>query len=31
MTDGYEAAYQKILAEKYSQNGHVKTLQRLAL
>ncbi|WP_055074059.1 glycosyltransferase family 4 protein [Pseudanabaena sp. 'Roaring Creek'] len=26
MADGYEAVYQKILAEKYSRNGHVKTL-----
>ena len=26
MADGYEAVYQKILAEKYSQNGHVKAL-----
>jgi len=26
MADGYEAVYQKILAEKYSQNGHAKAL-----
>jgi len=26
MADGYEAVYQKVLAEKYSQNGHAKTL-----
>lgn len=26
MADGYEAVYQKVLAEKYSQNGHAKSL-----
>lgn len=26
MVDGYEAVYQKVLAEKYSHNGHVRTL-----
>jgi glycosyltransferase involved in cell wall biosynthesis len=26
MVDGYESVYQKVLAEKYSHNGHVRTL-----
>lgn len=29
MTDGYEAVYQQILAERFSQNGHVRSLSRL--
>ncbi|MEP0751459.1 glycosyltransferase family 4 protein [Trichocoleus sp. Lan] len=29
MTDGYEAVYQQILAERFSQNGHVRSQSRL--
>lgn len=29
MTEGYEAVYQKILAERFSQNGHVHTPPKL--
>lgn len=29
MTDGYEAAYQQILAERFAQNGHIKSLNRV--
>ncbi len=30
MTDGYEAVYQKVLAERFAQNGHVKSLNRVS-
>jgi glycosyltransferase involved in cell wall biosynthesis len=29
MTDGYEAVYQQILAERFSQNGHIQSLGRV--
>jgi len=29
MTDGYEAVYQQILAERFAQNGHVRSLSRV--
>jgi glycosyltransferase involved in cell wall biosynthesis len=29
MTDGYEAVYQQILAERFTQNGHIKSLNRV--
>lgn len=29
MTDGYEAVYQQILAERFSQNGHVRSVTRV--
>jgi len=29
MTDGYEAVYQQILAERFAQNGHARTLSRV--
>jgi glycosyltransferase involved in cell wall biosynthesis len=30
MTDGYEAVYQKIITERFSQNGHLRSLIGLA-
>ncbi|MEH2177716.1 glycosyltransferase family 4 protein [Nostoc sp.] len=30
MTDGYEAVYQQIIAERFSQNGHFRSLVNLA-
>jgi glycosyltransferase involved in cell wall biosynthesis len=30
MTDGYEAVYQQILAERFAQNGHVRSLNRVS-
>ncbi len=29
MTDGYEAVYQQLLAERFAQNGHVRSLSRV--
>ncbi|HEY9796120.1 MAG TPA: glycosyltransferase family 4 protein [Leptolyngbyaceae cyanobacterium] len=29
MTDGYEAVYQQILAERFAQNGHIRSLSRV--
>jgi glycosyltransferase involved in cell wall biosynthesis len=29
MTDGYEAVYQQLLAERFAQNGHARTLSRV--
>jgi len=29
MTDGYEAVYQQILAERFAQNGHARSLSRV--
>jgi glycosyltransferase involved in cell wall biosynthesis len=29
MTDGYEAVYQQILAERFAQNGHLRSLNRV--
>jgi hypothetical protein len=29
MADGYEAVYQQILAERLTQNGHVRSLSRV--
>jgi hypothetical protein len=29
MADGYEAVYQQILAERFAQNGYVKSLNRV--
>ncbi len=29
MTDGYEAVYQQILAERFAQNGHVRSVIRV--
>ncbi|HAJ64015.1 MAG TPA: glycosyl transferase [Cyanobacteria bacterium UBA8543] len=31
MTDGYEAVYQQILAERFSQNGHVRSSAALSM
>lgn len=31
MTDGYEALYQEILAERFAQNGHLKSKQAIAV
>jgi glycosyltransferase involved in cell wall biosynthesis len=31
MTAGYEAVYQQILAERFSQNGHIKSASRVSL
>jgi glycosyltransferase involved in cell wall biosynthesis len=30
MTDGYEAVYQQILAERFAQNGHLRSLNRVS-
>jgi len=30
MTDGYEAVYQKVLAERFAQNGHFRSLNRVS-
>jgi hypothetical protein len=29
LTDGYEAIYQQILAQRFAQNGHVRNLMRV--
>lgn len=31
MTDGYEAVYRQVLAERFSQNGHIKSLNQISV
>lgn len=31
MTDGYEAVYRQVLAERFAQNGHIKSLNPLSV
>lgn len=31
MTDGYEAVYRQVLAERFSQNGHIKSVNQMSV